>query len=290
MTTPKASTESAVGIIGGSGVYKMEGLTEVEELTIPTPFGPPSDALITGRLDGRRVVFLPRHGRGHTLLPHEVNSRANMWALKSIGVEWLLSFSAVGSLKEELRPRDVVIPDQIFDRTKMRLSTFFGNGIVAHVSFASPFCPVLRKLLNETCRFLSISVHERGTYICMEGPAFSTKAESAVNRARGFDVIGMTALPEAKLAREAEIAYATVALVTDYDVWHDEEVSVELVIANLIANAENVKRIVRAVVPKVPTDRSSPAHDALKNAIMTDRKMWRSDTIERLGPILQRYL
>lgn len=279
-----------IGIIGGSGIYQMEGLSDVEEIRVQTPWGAPSDAVVLGTLSGRRLAFLPRHGRGHRLLPSEVNSHANMFALKSLGVDWILSLSAVGSLKEEIRPRDVVIPDQVVDGTKGRHGTYFGNGIVAHVSMADPFCSILRQALIATCRDLDVAVHDRGTYYCMEGPAFSTRAESAFNRAQGFSVVGMTALPEARLAREAEIAYACVALSTDYDVWHESgEVSVELVIENLNANARNVQRIVQEVVARIPQERSSPAHEALKGAIMTDPKLWPAQTIDKLGLIIERY-
>lgn len=280
-----------IGIIGGSGVYNMEELTEVEEIRVETPFGAPSDAFISGNLGGRRVAFLPRHGRGHRILPTDLNMRANIWALKKLGADWIVAISAVGSLKEEIRPRDVVIPDQVFDRTKSRVSTFFGDGLVGHVSFAEPYCPVLRRLMVDSCRELGLPVHDGGTYVCIEGPTFSTKAESAVNRTLGFSVVGMTSLPEAKLAREAEIAYATIALSTDYDVWHDSgEVSVELVLENLRANTENVKRIIRTVVPRIPVDRVSVAHTALKGALMTDRTVWPPDVIERLRPIIAPYI
>lgn len=279
----------SIGIIGGSGVYEMEDLAEVGEVRIETPFGDPSDVFVRGVLEGRTVFFLPRHGRGHRLLPHELNVRANIWALKTLGVDWILSLSAVGALKEEIRPRDVVIPSQLFDRTRVRPSTFFGDGIVAHVSLADPFCPVLRAALLASCRHLELPVHDGGTYICIEGPAFSTKAESEVNRRMGFDVVGMTALPEARLAREAEIAYATVALSTDYDVWHESgEVSVEMVLENLHANTANVKKIVRTVLPKIPAGRTSPAHRALDGAVMTARALWPAATLERLEPILAR--
>lgn len=283
-------SDSLIGIIGGSGLYEMEGLSDVAEKRVATPFGDPSDAIVLGTLGGRRLAFLPRHGRGHRILPTEVNSRANVWALKSLGADWVLSLSAVGSLKEEIKPRDVVIPDQIFDRTRCRVSTFFGDGIVAHVSFADPFCPVLRKALLDSCRALKLPVHDGGTYVCIEGPNFSTKAESAVNRTLGFSVVGMTALPEARLAREAELAYATVALSTDYDVWHEAgEVSVEMVLENLKANTANVKAIVRDVVARIPRERSSPAHDALHNAIMTDRKVWPASTHEKLRLLVERH-
>lgn len=285
-----SGTDSLVGVIGGSGIYQMEGLVDIEEIRVETPFGAPSDAIILGTLAGRRCAFLPRHGRGHRLLPREVPSQANIYALKSLGCDWVLSLSAVGSLKDEVRPRDVVIPDQVVDGTRQRPGTFFGDGVVAHVSFAEPFCPVLRRALVESCRSLEIPVHDGGTYYCMEGPAFSTKAESAVNRSFGYSVVGMTALPEARLAREAELAYGLVALSTDYDVWHESgEVSVELVIENLHANIRNVQRIVRDVVTRIPATRSSPAHDALRGAIMTERKLWPAETVERLGLILSRY-
>ena len=279
-----------IGIIGGSGLYEMEGLADVVEKRVETPFGDPSDVFVLGTLAGRRLAFLPRHGRGHRILPAEVNSRANLWALKSLGADWVISLSAVGSLKEEIRPRDVVIADQLFDRTRMRPATYFGDGIVAHVSFGEPFCPVLRKALLDSCRMLKLPVHDGGTYVCIEGPTFSTKAESAVNRTLGFSVVGMTAVPEARLAREAELAYATVALSTDYDVWHEAgEVSVEMVLENLKANAANVKAVVRDVVTRVPTERVSPAHAALRNSIMTDRKVWPAATIEKLKLLLEPY-
>ncbi len=285
-----SGSEGLIGVIGGSGIYQMEGLVDVEEIRVDTPYGSPSDAIILGTLSGRRCAFLPRHGRGHRLLPREVPSHANLYALKSLGCDWVLALSAVGSLKEDVRPRDVVIPDQVVDGTRQRHGTWFGDGIVAHVSMADPFCPVLRRALVDSCRALGVSVHDGGTYYCMEGPAFSTKAESAVNRSFGHSVVGMTALPEARLAREAELAYALVALSTDYDVWHESgEVSVELVLENLHANARNVQRIVKDVVGKIPRERTSPAHEALRGAIMTDRKLWPPATIERLGIIVEKY-
>lgn len=284
--------ESPIAVIGGSGIYQLETLEEREEKVVETPFGPPSGKLICGRVDGRSVIFLPRHGEGHTILPHEINVRANIWALKSLGAEWLLSFSAVGSLKEEAKPRDVLVPDQLFDRTKGRPSTYFGDGIVGHIAFGEPFCPHLREVVIETCAELSIPLHRQGTYVCMEGPAFSTRAESNANRAAGFSVIGMTALPEAKLAREAEIAYATVALVTDYDCWHESEeaVTVEMVLDNLRANAENVKKILSNVVSKIPRERISPSHTALDGAIMTDRSLWPEESVKRIEPLVSRFL
>lgn len=280
-----------IAVIGGSGIYEMEGVEDLRFEKVETPFGPPSDEIALGRLEGREVAFLPRHGRGHRLSPSEVNHRANFWALKSLGCDWAIALSAVGSLREEIRPRDFVVPDQIFDRTRLRPSTFFGDGIVAHVSFDEPYCPILRKLLVDAIDAEGIPVHDGGTYICIEGPSFSTKAESKVFRSWGCDVIGMTNLPEAKLAREAEIAFATVALVTDYDVWREgEEVSVERVIENLKVNAENVKKVVRRVVPQVPLERVSPAHEALAGAIMTDRSLWPKSRVRDLAPILRPYL
>lgn len=285
-----SGTEGLIGVIGGSGIYRMEGLSDVEEIRVDTPYGEPSDAIILGTLSGRRCAFLPRHGRGHRLLPREVPSHANLYALKSLGCDWVLALSAVGSLKEEVRPRDVVIPDQVVDGTRHRPGTWFGDGIVAHVSMADPFCPVLRHALVESCRALEVPVHDGGTYYCMEGPAFSTKAESTANRSFGYSVVGMTAIPEARLAREAELAYALVALSTDYDVWHESgEVSVELVLENLLANARNVQRIVQDVVTRIPRERTSPAHEALRGAIMTDRTLWPAATIQRLGVVLERY-
>jgi 5'-methylthioadenosine phosphorylase len=294
MKPRRAPPRADVGVIGGSGLYAMDGIDGAREVRVRTPFGDPSDALMVGSLDGVRVAFLPRHGRGHRLDPTEVNARANLWALKSIGVSRVLSVSAVGSMKEEIRPRDFVIPDQIIDRTRSRPYSFFGEGIVAHVSFADPFCPALRRILLEGCRGIGVRAHDGGAYVCIEGPTFSTRAESNVFRSWGVSVIGMTAVPEAKLAREAEVCYATVALATDYDVWKEgEEVSVESVVANLVANAENVKRLVRTVVPRIFRGETRPpcaCGAALEHAIMTDRKAWPRRTVDRLRPILSRFL
>src|SRR3989339_280318 len=241
--------EVKIAIIGGSGVYEIEGIKILKEMEIKTPFGLPSDKIRIGELEGVKIAFLPRHAVGHKIMPSEVNSRANIYALKKIGVEKIISISACGSLKEEIKPRDFVIPDQLFDRTKLRPSTFFGDGIVAHVGFAEPYCPELRKILIETAKSLSLPVHAGGTYVCIEGPQFSTKAESKVYRSLGFSVIGMTNLPEAKLAREAEICFATIGLATDYDVWKEgEEVSVERVIENMHILTTNVKKLVKSVV------------------------------------------
>ncbi|MCB1225267.1 MAG: S-methyl-5'-thioadenosine phosphorylase, partial [Verrucomicrobiales bacterium] len=240
----------AVGVIGGSGLYDLEGFEDREEVVVETPFGPPSDALICGNFAGRRVVFLPRHGRGHRLLPTELNHRANLWALRALNVRWAIAVTAVGSLREEYAPRDILVPDQFFDRTSLREQhTFFGAGIVAHVAFGDPLSENLRQLLLEEARAAGTTVHDRGTYVCMDGPAFSTRAESEAHRQLGFDVIGMTNLPEAKLAREAEIALATLAMITDYDCWKVEEepVTAEAVVAHVQANAERAKAIIAAV-------------------------------------------
>jgi 5'-methylthioadenosine phosphorylase len=286
-------TKYRIGIIGGSGLYHIEGLTGQKWVKIKTPFGAPSDELLTGRLAGREVVFLPRHARGHRLLPTELNHRANIWAMKKLGVAWIISVSAVGSLQKQYRPCDLVLVDQFLDRTKRDLDhTFFGRGIVAHVSFAHPICEELRKLLLRAARALKARAHDGGTYVNMEGPAFSTRAESLTNHEAGYDVIGMTNLGEAKSAREAEIAYATLAMVTDYDCWNDDHahVTVEMVIANLMRNAETAKAILRRVVPQIPTGPDWPCHAALKNAIMTDRKFWPRRTIAELKPLLGKYL
>jgi 5'-methylthioadenosine phosphorylase len=286
-------TKYRIGIIGGSGLYHIEGLTGQKWVKIKTPFGAPSDELLTGRLAGREVVFLPRHARGHRLLPTELNHRANIWAMKKLGVAWIISVSAVGSLQKRYRPCDLVLVDQFLDRTKRDLDhTFFGRGIVAHVSFAHPVCEELRQLLLRSARAVKARVHDGGTYVNMEGPAFSTRAESLTNHQAGYDVIGMTNLGEAKSAREAEIAYATLAMVTDYDCWNDahDHVTVEMVIANLMRNAETAKAILRRVIPQIPTVPNWPCHAALANAIMTDRKHWPRRTIAELKPLLGKYL
>lgn len=282
-------SEPAIGIIGGSGLYHIEGIENVEEITVDTPFGPPSDALIKGQLGGRQVYFLPRHGKGHRLLPSELNHRANIWALRSLNVRWLISVTAVGSLQEQYKPRDIVLPDQFFDRTSRREHhTFFGNGIVGHIAFADPISADLREILHETVKEAGLPVHNGGTYVNMDGPAFSTRAESETNRKLGFDVIGMTNVPEAKLAREAEIAQATLAMITDYDCWKqdEEDVNVEMVIGHLMANADNAKNIVAEAVKKIPTEPNWPEHSALDTAIITDRSIWPPETVEKLKPIL----
>jgi 5'-methylthioadenosine phosphorylase len=286
-------SEPAIGIIGGSGLYHMEGFSNMTEHPVQTPFGAPSDALIGGIMAGRRVYFLPRHGRGHRILPHELNHRANIWALRSLNVRWIICVTAVGSLQEKYQPRDVLLPSQFFDRTSQRAThTFFGEGIAAHVSFADPISINLRQLLAEAARSTGVTVHNGGTYVNMDGPAFSTRAESEFNRRSGFDVIGMTNLPEAKLAREAEIALATTAMITDYDCWklEEEPVTAEAVFGHLVANAEMAKKILALVIPKIPTSPNWPEHRALDTAIVTDKKLWPETTVEKLGPILARFL
>jgi 5'-methylthioadenosine phosphorylase len=282
-----------IGIIGGSGLYHLEGFTRQKWVTIKTPFGPPSDQLLTGKLEGREVVFLPRHARGHRILPSELNHRANIWSLKKLDVAWVISVSAVGSLQAKYKPCDIVLPDQFLDKTKQSFAhTFFGRGIVAHVAFAEPICKELRQLLLKTARRLKARVHDGGTYINMEGPAFSTFAESVTHHRAGYDVIGMTNLGEARCAREAEIAYATMAMITDYDSWKTDEapVTVDIVIANLMKNAVLAKEIVRQVIREIPTEPAWAPHDALRNAIMTDKKLWPTATKKELALLLKKYL
>jgi 5'-methylthioadenosine phosphorylase len=283
----------AIGIIGGSGLYDLEGFENREEIHVETPFGPPSDALVTGTLAGRRVYFLPRHAKGHRILPTELNHRANLWALRSLNVRWVIAVTAVGSLQEQYHPRDIVLPDQFFDRTSRRDEhTFFGKGIVAHVAFGDPISDGLRALLHEACVAQGRKVHNGGTYVCMDGPAFSTRAESNAHRQLGFDVIGMTNLPEAKLAREAEMALATLAMITDYDCWKVEEeaVTAESVIGHLHANVAAAKAILAHVIPNIPLEANWPEHRALECALMTDRKLWPEQTVENLLPILKRFV
>lgn len=285
-----------IGIIGGSGLYKMEALQNIKEVTVETPFGAPSDKLITGTLNGIPVVFLPRHGRNHHLLPTELPFRANIYALKSLGVEYIISASAVGSLQAAIKPVDMVVPDQFIDRTRHRTDTFFGEGIVAHVTFGDPVCPQLAQILGDAVESLNlegVDLHRGGTYVCMEGPAFSTKAESNLYRSWDASIIGMTNLQEAKLAREAEMAYATLALVTDYDCWHPdhESVTVEMVIANLHKNATNAQKVIQAVVEKLAANPpQSAAHDALKYAILTPLDQVPAATKEKLALLLKKYL
>lgn len=286
------ASEVKIGVIGGSGLYQMEGLTSVEEVEIKTPFGNPSDAYRIGALEGRRVAFLARHNRNHTISPSELNFRANIYGFKQLGVEWIISASAVGSLKEELRPLDIVLPDQFYDRTKTRISTFFGDGIVAHVSFADPVCSQLAEVVQQGGQDVDIRVKRGGTYVCMEGPQFSTKAESNAYRNWGMDLIGMTNLQEAKLAREAEICYATMALVTDYDCWHPDHdaVTVADVVANLKKNGENAQKVIRAAVKRLPIDRTCKCGNALQYAILTDLKKVPEKTKAKLELLLKRYI
>ena len=283
-----------VGIIGGSGLYQMPELTAVEEVKVDTPFGPPSDSFIVGTLEGERVAFLPRHGRGHRLTPTEVPFRANIYAMKLLGVESILSASAVGSLQEKYAPLDMVIPDQFFDRTRGRVkeSTFFGEGIVAHMSFAHPVCGRLGDVLEQSCRATDVKAHRGGTYLCMEGPAFSTLAESNVYRSWGMDIIGMTNLQEAKLAREAEICYATLALVTDYDCWHPghDAVSIEQVVEYLNKNVRNAQTILREALKLMKdSERSCKCGSALKHAIFTAPNLWPEATTKKLEAIIKKY-
>jgi 5'-methylthioadenosine phosphorylase len=283
--------KAEIGIIGGSGLYSMPGFEVHEETRLTTPFGDPSDAYIVGRLDGRDVAFLARHGRGHRLSPSELNFRANLFGMKILGVERILSLSAVGSMKEEHAPLDFLIPDQFFDRTRGRVSTFFGSGIVAHISFADPLCPELSAMAHQAAGELGINSKLGGTYLCMEGPAFSTRAESNVYRSWGMDVIGMTNLQEAKLAREAEICYVTIAMVTDYDCWHEEHdaVTVDEIVGNLTKNAENACKLVRQVVRTMPETRNCKCGSALKHAIISDLRAISSETKDRLGLLIGKY-
>ena len=283
----------AIGIIGGSGLYQMEELRDATEQKVDTPFGLPSDILVGGKISARQIYFLPRHGRGHRILPHELNHRANIYALRSLNVRWIISVTAVGSLQEKYAPRDVLLPSQFYDRTSLRVAhTFFGEGIAAHIAFAEPISTTLRNLLAESAKSAGVTVHNGGTYVNMDGPAFSTRAESELNRRYGFDVIGMTNVAEAKLAREAEIALATMAMITDYDCWKIEEepVSAQIVIGHLIANAETARKVLVDVIPHIPKEPNWPEHFALDSALVTDRKLWPAATVEKLKPILGRFL
>ncbi|HJY87769.1 MAG TPA: S-methyl-5'-thioadenosine phosphorylase [Candidatus Acidoferrales bacterium] len=283
---------AAIGIIGGSGLYTMPGLAEARELHVKTPFGDPSDVLLVGSLEGQRAAFLARHGRGHRLLPSEINYRANIYALKQLGVERMISVSAVGSLKEELRPLEFLIPDQFYDRTRLRAATFFGNGIVAHVTFDKPTCWQLSGALADACERAGVKVHRGGTYVCMEGPQFSTLAEAHVHRQLRFDVIGMTNVTEAKLAREAEICYATVAMITDYDCWHPQHDSVTVteIINNLNRNAENAQNVIRQAVRALPAERACRCGSALAHAILTEPSRIPTAARRRLAVIVGKYL
>jgi len=291
----KSRSETApvkIGIIGGSGLYSMSGLTDTREVRVKTPFGDPSDAVVIGTLEGRRVAFLARHGRGHRISPSDINYRANICAMKMLGAERVISVSAVGSLRDDLPPLDFLVPDQFFDRTRLRIATFFGDGIVAHVGFDKPTCTHLSAHLADACECAGVRVHRGGTYVCMEGPQFSTLAESHTYRQLRFDVIGMTNLTEAKLAREAELCYATFAMITDYDCWHPQHDAVTLdeIIGNLGKNAENAQRAIREVVRGLGDDRSCKCGSSLAHAIITDRNLMPAATKRRLAPIIGKYI
>ncbi|MFP6566612.1 MAG: S-methyl-5'-thioadenosine phosphorylase [Dehalococcoidia bacterium] len=281
-----------IAFIGGSGLYNIDGMENRREVTVETPFGDPSDAVVVGEINGVEAAFLPRHGRGHRFSPTEIPVKANIYALKSLGVERVVSVSAVGSLKEHIKPLDLVVPDQIIDRTRRRSDTFFGDGIVAHVGFADPFCNELRRIAFESASLEDVDCHDGGTYLVIEGPQFSTRAESAVYRSWGANVIGMTALPEAKLAREAELCYTTLAFVTDYDVWHDteEEVTVEMVIQNLTHNVATAQGIIRRMLAEIPDNRTCGCESALKNAVITSRESITKDAQNTLGILVNKYL
>ena len=284
--------EGAIGVIGGSGLYELPGLTDVRWRRVRTPFGDPSDELCVGRMGQQRVVFLSRHGRGHRIMPTDVNYRANIWGLKSLGVEWVISISAVGSMKEEIRPLDLVIPDQFFDWTRRRVSSFFGDGLVGHIGMAEPVCRDLCTILEKAARQTGATVHRGGTYLCIEGPQFSTKAESRIYRSWGVDVIGMTNMPEVKLAREAELCYATLALATDYDVWHEthEAVSVEAVVRNLMQNVATAKEVIARAIPEIASPRTCDCPSLLANTIISDPKEIPLTTRRRLELIIGKYL
>jgi 5'-methylthioadenosine phosphorylase len=288
----KTESQASIGIIGGSGLYSMNGLTAIREVRVKTPFGDPSDAIVVGMLESKCVAFLARHGRGHRILPGEINYRANVYAMKLLGVERIISVSAVGSLQEDLRPGEFLVPDQFFDRTKNRVSTFFGDGLVAHVAFAHPTCGQVSGVLADSCVHEAVKVHRRGTYVCMEGPQFSTLAEAHVHRQLRFEVIGMTNVTEAKLAREAEICYATIAMITDYDCWHPEHESVTAsqIIATLNQNAENALRVLRAAVRMLPAARTCKCGSALQHALVTDMKLVPAATKTRLAAIIGKYV
>ncbi len=288
----KAASSPTIGIIGGSGLYSMNGLTGTREVRVKTPFGDPSDAIVVGTLEGKRVAFLARHGRGHRILPSEINFRANVYAMKELGVQRIISVSAVGSLQEDLRPGEFLVPDQFFDRTKLRVSTFFGGGLVAHVGFDKPTCAQVSGVLADASVHCAVKVHRRGTYVCIEGPQFSTLAEAHVHRQLRFEVVGMTNVTEAKLAREAELCYATIAMITDYDCWHPEHESVTAtqIIATLNQNAENAQRVLREAVRAMPVERSCKCGAALAHALVTDLKLVPAATKKRLGVIIEKYI
>src|SRR5262250_2073545 len=288
----KGGAKAAIGIIGGSGLYSMNGISDTREVRVKTPFGDPSDAIALGTLEGKRVAFLARHGRGHRILPSEINYRANIYAMKELGVERIISVSAVGSLQEELRPGEFLVPDQFFDRTKHRASTFFGDGLVAHVALDKPTCGQVSAVLADASVHCGVKVHRRGTYVCIEGPQFSTLAEAHVHRQLRFEVIGMTNVTEAKLAREAELCYATIAMITDYDCWHPEHESVTAtqIIATLTQNAENAQRVLKETVRAMPAERSCKCGAALRHAFVTDLKLVPAATKKRLGVIIGKYI
>ena len=294
-TKPKSAakkTQTSIGIIGGSGLYSMKGLSETKEIRVKTPFGDPSEVIVTGLLEGKRVAFLARHGRGHRILPTEINYRANIYALKLLGVERIISVSAVGSLKEELAPGEFLVADQFVDRTKHRVSTFFGDGLVAHVTFDKPTCPQVSHVLADACVHCAVKVHRKGIYICMEGPQFSTLAEAHMHRGLGFDVIGMTNVTEAKLAREAELCYGSIAMITDYDCWHPDHESVTgaQIIATLNQNAENAQRVLREAVKALPDAHECRCGSALAHALITDPKLVPKGTKKRLAAIISKYI
>src|SRR5271170_135324 len=288
----RANAQAEIGIIGGSGLYSMPGLTDTREVRVKTPFGVPSDAIAVGTLEGKRVAFLARHGRGHRILPSEINFRANVYAMKELGVERIISVSAVGSLQEDLRPGEFLVPDQFFDRTKLRVSTFFGGGLVAHVGFDKPTCGQVSGVLADASVHCAVKVHRRGTYVCIEGPQFSTLAEAHVHRQLRFEVVGMTNVTEAKLAREAEICYATIAMITDYDCWHadHESVTASQIIATLVQNAENAQKVLREAVRAMPETQSCKCGAALKHALVTDLKLVPKATKKKLAAIIGKYI
>jgi len=284
--------QAKIGVIGGSGLYDIKGLTDIEEVDIDTPFGKPSDTITTGKLEGVGVAFLPRHGKGHHISPTELPSRANIYALKSLGVEWIIAVNAVGSLKAEIKPGDLIIPDQLIDRTRSRVSSFFREGIVGHILFAEPFCPVLSQILYQSAKEVSTTVHNGGIYVVMEGPAFSTRAESQLHRSRGASLIGMTALPEAKLAREAEICYAIIAGVTDYDCWQENipPTPIDDIIAALQKNTQNIREIIKLAVTSIPDKRQCACATALKTAIVTTPEMIPAEQKRKLDLLIGKYL
>jgi 5'-methylthioadenosine phosphorylase len=291
-TPAKVSAMAAIGIIGGSGLYSMSGLTDAREIRVKTPFGDPSDAIVLGILEGKRVAFLARHGRGHRILPSEINFRANIYAMKQLGVGRIISVSAVGSLQEDLRPGEFLVPDQFFDRTKLRISTFFGEGLVAHVTFDKPTCVQANAVLSDAIDHCGVKVHRSGTYVCIEGPQFSTLAEAHVHRQLRFEVIGMTNVTEAKLAREAELCYATIAMITDYDCWHPghESVTGAQIMETLSKNSENAQRVLREAVRQMPAERSCKCGTALRHALITDMKLVPAGTKKKLAAIIGKYL